>query len=88
MGQSSTRCAIGDLCRAGPRTAAWLSHHWSGAGSVGRPARADRVAETEGDELRYARHLPPAGSYVDGRGVDEQHDPGWSERDKAWFAHR
>jgi arylsulfatase A-like enzyme len=44
--------------------------------------------EAEGDELLHARHLLPVGSYVDGRGFHEQHDPGWSERDKAWFAQR
>ena len=44
--------------------------------------------EAEDDELLHARHLLPVGSYVDGRGFDEQHDPGWSERDKAWFAQR
>jgi arylsulfatase A-like enzyme len=44
--------------------------------------------EAEGDELLHAQHLLPVGSYADGRGFDEQHDPGWSERDKAWFAQR
>jgi arylsulfatase A-like enzyme len=44
--------------------------------------------EAEGDALLHAQHLLPVGSYVDGRGFDEQHDPGWSERDKAWFAQR
>jgi arylsulfatase A-like enzyme len=39
----------------------------------------------EGDYLLHAHHLPPAGAYVDGRGFDEQHDPGWSESDKAWL---
>jgi arylsulfatase A-like enzyme len=42
--------------------------------------------EAEGDELLHAQHLLPVGSYVDGRSFDEQHDPGWSERDKRWFA--
>jgi arylsulfatase A-like enzyme len=44
--------------------------------------------EAEGDALLHAQYLLPAGSYIDGRGFDEQHDPGWSERDKAWFAQR
>jgi arylsulfatase A-like enzyme len=44
--------------------------------------------EAEGDELLQAQHLLPVGSYADGRSFDEQHDPGWSERDKAWFAQR
>jgi arylsulfatase A-like enzyme len=44
--------------------------------------------EAENDTLLHAKHLLPVGSYVDGRSFDEQHDPGWSERDKAWFAQR
>ena len=43
---------------------------------------------SEGDYLLCAQHLPEAGSYADGRSFDEQHDPGWSERDKAWFPQR
>lgn len=41
--------------------------------------------ESEGDTMRYARHLPPMGSYIDGRGFDEQHDHGWSEAEWAWI---
>ena len=44
--------------------------------------------EAEGDYLLHAQHLLPTGSYIDGRSFDEQHDPGWSDRDKAWFAQR
>jgi len=40
----------------------------------------------EGDYLYQAQHLLPVGSYCDGRGFDQQHDPGvWSEAEKAWF---
>ena len=40
----------------------------------------------EGDYLLHAQHLLPAGSYCDGRGFNQQHDPGvWSEAEKAWF---
>ena len=42
--------------------------------------------EAEGDYLLHAQHLMPVGSYVDGRSFEEQHDPGWPDRDKAWFA--
>ena len=44
--------------------------------------------EAEGDYLLHAQHLLPVGSYCDGRGYDEQHDPGWPTRDVAWFAQR
>ncbi|MFN2237315.1 MAG: sulfatase-like hydrolase/transferase [Anaerolineales bacterium] len=40
----------------------------------------------EDDYLLHTRHLLPAGSYVDGRGFEQQHDPGvWSEAEKSWF---
>jgi arylsulfatase A-like enzyme len=42
--------------------------------------------EAECDYLRCAERLPPVGSYVDGRGFDEQHDPGWGEDERAWLA--
>jgi arylsulfatase A-like enzyme len=44
--------------------------------------------EAEGDYLLCAEHLRPAGSYVDGRAWQEQHDPGWSEQDWAWYRNR
>jgi len=41
----------------------------------------------EGDYLRCAEHLPPPGSYIDGRSADDQHDPGyWTDNEKAWYA--
>jgi arylsulfatase A-like enzyme len=40
---------------------------------------------SEGDYLLHAQHLPSTGSYIDGRSFDEQHDPGWSDHDKAWL---
>jgi arylsulfatase A-like enzyme len=44
--------------------------------------------ETEGDYLLHTQHLLPAGSYCDGRSFEEQHDPGWPARDKAWLVSR
>lgn len=41
--------------------------------------------EAEGDYLVDAEHLLPVGAYIDGRGFEDQHDPGWSERDWTWF---
>jgi len=41
---------------------------------------------SEGDYLLHAQHLLPVGFYCDGRGFDQQHDPGvWSETEKDWF---
>jgi arylsulfatase A-like enzyme len=62
---------------------------------IGAPACAEVQADlharlmawmqSEGDYLLCAEHLRPVGSYVDGRAFEEQHDPGWSEADWAWF---
>lgn len=40
-------------------------------------ARLMAWMEAEGDYLRWARHLLPPGAYIDGRGVEKQHDHGW-----------
>lgn len=48
-------------------------------------ARLKAWMQSEGDYLLCAEHLRPVGSYVDGRALEEQHDPGWSEADWAWF---
>jgi hypothetical protein len=41
--------------------------------------------EAEGDYLLCTEHLLPVGAYVDGRTFEDQHDPGWSDRDRTWF---
>ena len=48
-------------------------------------ARLAAWMEAEGDYLLCAHHLLPPGTYVDGRGADEQHDHGWSTEEWAWF---
>jgi len=42
----------------------------------------------EGDYLLCNAHVMPVGSYIDGRSWEEQHDPGWSKEDWAWFRRR
>jgi arylsulfatase A-like enzyme len=55
---------------------------------AGLHARLMDWMEAEGDYLLCCNQLRPVGSYVDGRAWEEQHDPGWSEADWAWYRNR